>query len=333
MKTEKRRVAAFTLIELLVVVAIIAVLLSILLPSLSRAREQAKIAVCISNLRSITLAGNQYILEFENLPWALPRPYQTPEGDVDWSVYTEFIWGGGWPPKWRPSDWQATGIGARLSPVNADINLLNPKYRPMNPYFSPEVSWSRGAAQQQNPPRAEIPGFFTCPSDSSAAVPEANQSDNDDLDSLTPFRTVDYWGTSYPINWYWPYYYVGRGGFSGPLTGDVDFLTALGANSGQRGLGTRMLRAASNSTWAADFILFYENRLNYALEGALPRGASNPNAKNIVGWHKDMNMHAAGFIDGHAQYRSYDTRFVDGPGWTSWPAKPWEGGWAQFNDD
>jgi prepilin-type N-terminal cleavage/methylation domain-containing protein/prepilin-type processing-associated H-X9-DG protein len=51
---------AFTLIELLVVISIIALLISILLPGLSRARKQGKGVVCLSNIRSLTSAVYLY---------------------------------------------------------------------------------------------------------------------------------------------------------------------------------------------------------------------------------------------------------------------------------
>ncbi|MHC4090048.1 MAG: hypothetical protein ACYSVY_07170 [Planctomycetota bacterium] len=56
---------AFTLVELLVVASIIALLISILLPSLKKAREQAKMAVCIANLKGIATASLVYAAEDE----------------------------------------------------------------------------------------------------------------------------------------------------------------------------------------------------------------------------------------------------------------------------
>ncbi len=56
----------FTLIELLVVVAIIAVLVAILLPALNNARERARVASCLSNLRQIGLAFEMYLSDYNN---------------------------------------------------------------------------------------------------------------------------------------------------------------------------------------------------------------------------------------------------------------------------
>jgi len=70
MKTTHKK-SAFTLIELLVVIAIIAILASILFPVFARAREQARKAVCQSNLKQIGIAVMMYTQDYdESFPFA-----------------------------------------------------------------------------------------------------------------------------------------------------------------------------------------------------------------------------------------------------------------------
>ncbi len=82
-RNPKSAIKGFTLIELLVVVAIIAVLVSILLPALGRARESARLAICSSHLKQVFFMIHRYAEDFNGY---LPlNSFRRPNGTwQDW---------------------------------------------------------------------------------------------------------------------------------------------------------------------------------------------------------------------------------------------------------
>ncbi len=150
----RARSAGFTLIELLVVVSIIALLISILLPSLKKARDQTKAAVCCTNLGGLAKASNTYAADD---PTGVVMPCWAHLGDVgpgtrnrgrqvaDTSksdLNAAFGWGGkggrgayggshmqtGWSSGWGGQNWR----GADSRPLNYMIYKSISKVEPGN---------------------------------------------------------------------------------------------------------------------------------------------------------------------------------------------------------
>jgi len=142
--------SAFTLIELLVVVAIIAVLLSILLPSFSAARAQARQVVCGSNLRQLGHAFHMYAGDHRGR--VLPLAYTDPD-----------VIGTGLPIYW----WGTSGADGVDHTTGFTWRYLQSELRANSVYECPSQPWGsyepQGATGRSVTSTYGYNGYYLCP--------------------------------------------------------------------------------------------------------------------------------------------------------------------------
>jgi prepilin-type N-terminal cleavage/methylation domain-containing protein len=143
----RRKAGAFTLIELLVVIAIIAILAALLLPALAVAKEKARRANCVSNLRQWGLAIQIYASDNND---GIPRDGMGQNGDYPGNVYNGVQTG-------NPTD------------PNAWFNLLPSLVaeRPLSAYYA-DLQAARGTSNTKSTQYLPFPGgkgrIWECPS-------------------------------------------------------------------------------------------------------------------------------------------------------------------------
>ena len=277
----------FTLIELLMVIAIIALLVSILLPSLSMAREQGKVAKCVSNLRSIMQFTHMYMEnDHERLiPW-YRYSNVNPVGPIPGygvTLYTPAVFGGFQAP-----------IGVLDDGYSSDAELYPAELRPLNRIVNP-------LAQGK-----DILDVYKCPADRTyrTSVIGTTTTDPGDEERLSAWQAM---GTSYVLNTRF------MQGYTPP---DGNF-TVLDAEKWGRKLNPHLTggQASRFIMWLDQgfYALAYRADVTLAESGAVPQKR---------GWHRQFSKHSASFYDGHAEYKYYDTRLCRGEGWTLWQPGP-----------
>jgi len=162
----------FTLVELLVVMAIISILAAMLLPALSKAREQARSVTCRSNLKQIGLSFGMYQADYNE--------YFPTCNNTGWEVY---------PDAWRQISWMHNPI-AYHTPM---LILAHEGYL--------KIGW------RDNRDRARGT-VLECPSDRQASMPI--QTSNDDTQCrrahVTEGVTLSYIHSYYLCNNYFHSY-------------------------------------------------------------------------------------------------------------------------------
>ncbi|GJM25680.1 MAG: hypothetical protein DHS20C16_20950 [Phycisphaerae bacterium] len=266
----------FTLVELLVVISIIALLVSILLPSLQKARDSAKRIKCSANVRGITQAGLTYAAD-DRLEFAIP--INKADATQPESYRSVYAYGGksgtGHTGLVNQSFFSGKrGQGSVHRPLN---RVMYPKATFINPP-PPFDFWDEDAKE-------DLP-IYTCPGDK--GFPGMHMQGWSDNKNTTSY---DYFGTAYNAN----VYLIGQSGIGVTVASNSPYYRSL-----------------SQVPNAGNTILYMENAARYAqyaenseLNQDSSGGCHWPYAYakfTAKGYHKQNWRFNVAFCDGSARW-------------------------------
>ncbi len=260
------RKRGFTLIELLVVISIIALLISILLPSLTAARQEGIRLKCVANLRTVNAYGQNNAISD---PRGIAHP-MAKSGEIYWRGLGAWDFGG--------SDGLCGEMRSDFVPLDASLGSL---MRPFNAAvaganFDPRMAFKE----------------YVCPGDTGyAAVPNyrpqwvsAAPCTVDELDEGVMSPVWQGWGTSFQGDFLW---YGGPNEYGSPTA---------------RRIGSFM-RPLSTVVNGSETLLFYEGRFAQAFLSTreIIDAGNGGVAIDVAGWHGKMCEFNASMLDGHVE--------------------------------
>ena len=272
----------FTLIELLVVIAIIAVLIALLLPAVQSAREAARRAQCVNNLKQIGLATHNYVSVNNVFPMG---------GTPQYGIIGSF------PPN-GPAEWENYSSFAMMLPFLEQSTI----YNACNQLICPDTGYGYAQPPNGTPYNTKV-NTFLCPSDPYSGI-----------------MNICNYAASYGTTTYMPYYEVHN--FTtlnqGDTTGIVTIWKSYSLQSVTDGLSNTMAFAealtgqgssgytgGNGSQYRGNYVFLQTG--GAPVSGAVYDVSAVPNALTLVA--TDINTCAAGFRaalpNSIADYRGY----------------------------
>ncbi len=258
----RKSVRGFTLVELLVVISIIALLIGLLLPALSRARAAARTTTCLSNMGQVSRSNTMYQDDGEDF-MPIRHPYS--------GGWSNFNHGGRYPLQGSSVQWAC----------------VYPFDRPLNKYAHPELPlggfpingssgpgrFDQGLNQSsfQDPNRFNFP-IFECPADRALSSNYQEGGGNNFVGPRSCYQAI---GTTYMFNCYWFLQLTGHPRRQATWNWDR---------------GTRMFRRA-RLVYPAQFVGFFDDPFDATFW---------VRRSPAVTHHGRPDVNSVSFLDGHA---------------------------------